>query len=204
MSSTNRGYDRHKVDYYVTPKQPIKEFLGHFFEDCARSGVIDDVVDIGGRPDKCRWFDPCAGGDQYHDMSYPAVLRTEFSNDLDITTLDIRQDSRAEIKADYLTYKPDYEPDIIITNPPFYIAQAVIEKALTHVRDGGFVAVLLRLNFFGGKERKKFWDAQMPIITYVHQRRMSFTDDRKTDSIEYMHAVWQRGLEPEFTMLKII
>jgi hypothetical protein len=33
MSSTNRGYDRHKSDYYITPLEPIKEFLIEFEKD---------------------------------------------------------------------------------------------------------------------------------------------------------------------------
>lgn len=44
----------------------------------------------------------------------------------------------------------------------------------------------------------------MPVTAYVHNRRMSFTDDGKTDSIEYMHAVWKKGEKPEYTRLKII
>lgn len=32
MSSTNRGYDRHKSDYYVTPVDKIEEFLEAFVE----------------------------------------------------------------------------------------------------------------------------------------------------------------------------
>ena len=47
MSSTNRGYDRHTADYYVTPKQPIKDFLS-----------IEGIK----RPDRMNWLDPCCGG----------------------------------------------------------------------------------------------------------------------------------------------
>lgn len=64
--------------------------------------------------------------------------------------------------------------------------------------------MLLSLNFFGSNDRFKFFQRQMPIASYVHHRRFSFTNDNKTDSIEYMHAVWQKNNSPEFTMLKII
>lgn len=30
MSSTQRGYERHKSDYYVTPINKIKDFLNEF------------------------------------------------------------------------------------------------------------------------------------------------------------------------------
>ena len=48
-------------------------------------------------------LDPCAGGDSVHDMSYPIAL-IESCGALNIETIDIRIDSRAEIKADYLTH----------------------------------------------------------------------------------------------------
>lgn len=193
MSSTNRGYERHKTDYYITPKSCIKEFFKHF--------SLDILFEGGG---KARWLDPCSGGDEKHGMSYADAIKEEFNPQV-LDTIDIRQDSRAMIKEDYLLWdKCGKEYDIIITNPPFYGAQPIITKALADVREGGYVVMLLRLNFFGSKARKKFFEKQMPVWAYVHHRRMSFTDDGKTDSIEYMHAVWQKGINPEFTKLKII
>lgn len=191
MSSTNRGYNRHATDYYITPQECIKQFLTEFKKD---------------NPDIAQtklWLDPCAGGDDNNAMSYPAVIYREFDT-INIKTLDIREDSRAEIKADYLTHKLEYKPNVVITNPPFYLAKEIIQKALNDVADNGFVIMLLRLNFFGSKERKQFLQDNMPVATYVHSRRMSFTADKKTDSIEYMHAVWQKGVSPTFTKLKII
>ena len=32
----------------------------------------------------------------------------------------------------------------------------------------------------------------MPKYIFVHHQRMSFTEDKKTDSIEYAHFVWQK------------
>jgi len=202
MSSTNRGYQRHKVDFYVTPQNCIKEFLSYWLNDL-NGEFHDDILDIGGRPDRARWLDPCAGGDAKHQMSYPTVIKREF--DPEIATIDYREDSLAERKEDYLLadITPDYY-DVIITNPPFYIAREVIEKALKDVKTDGYVVMLLRLNFFGSNERLAFWEKQLPTWAYVHHRRFSFTDDGKTDSIEYMHAVWQKGADPAFTMLKVI
>ena len=64
--------------------------------------------------------------------------------------------------------------------------------------------MLLRLNYFGGKVRKELWEKQMPKYCFVHHKRISFTDDRKTDSIEYAHFVWQKGHNEQFTQLKVI
>jgi hypothetical protein len=203
LSSTNRSNARkkHISDYYITPINKILDFLHEFnkYEDI----FVKQGRDKNGRPYPLI-LDPCAGGDANHPMSYPVALQQIGINPDNIITIDIRQDSRADIKEDYLEIDCPGDFDVIITNPPFNLAREIIEKALNDVNDGGFVIMLLRLNFFGGKLRKDMWDRQMPKYAFVHNRRMSFTDDGKTDSIEYMHAVWQKGHYPEFTQLKVI
>ncbi len=194
MSSTNRGYDRHVGDFYVTPHEAVKTFLDHFKKDL-ESSMRDEFAD-------CYWLDPCAGGDEKHEMTYPTVISSELG--INVKTIDIREDSKAELKVDYLKTELDYAPKFIITNPPFYLAKEIIIKALKDVQMGGYVIMLLRLNFFGSKDRFQFFKEHMPLLTYVHHRRFSFTDDKKTDSIEYMHAVWKKGDNPEFTKLKVI
>lgn len=120
-----------------------------------------------------------------------------------IFTIDIREDSLAEIKGDYLEQPPG-DFDLIITNPPFALASEIIEKALSDVKEGGWVVMLLRLNFLEGKKRKMFWDKYMPKYVFVHHRRMSFTKDGKTDSVAYAHYCWQKGNYPEFAQIKVI
>lgn len=195
MSSTNRSKlskeeREKKKDYYVTPVNKILEFIDEIvvYEEDIFEGVI---------------LDPTSGGDLNHLMSYPEALkRCGYTN---VKTIDIREDSLAELKADYLTYKLPYKPHTIITNPPFNIAEQIIKKSLNDVEIGGYVVMLLRLNFFGGKARMKFWnEVGLPKYAFVHHRRLSFTDDGNTDSIEYAHFVWQKGYESDFTMLKVI
>ena len=188
MSSTLRGYDRHKSDYYITPIKQIVKFLNEFQKIEKINGVI---------------LDPCAGGDKEHTMSYPAALK-EIGVKNKIKTVDIRKDSRAEIKNDYLKLDCEGLFDIIITNPPFNIARKIIDKSLNDVKEGGFVIMLLRLNYFGSQKRFDLWNKHLPKYCFVHHKRMSFTDDGKTDSIEYCHMVWQKGHNPEFTKLKVI
>lgn len=205
MSSTNRGDARntHISDFYVTPQECILQFFGNWIDDLMGE-YHDDMLSVGTNPELAKWLDPCAGGDKTHLMSYPEVIKKEFNPEI-IKTLDIREDSLAEKKGDYLTTKiKENYYDVIITNPPFNIAREIIEKALEDVKENGYVVMLLRLNFFGSNQRFDFWEKQLPTWAYVHHRRMSFTDDGKTDSIEYMHAVWQKGANPAFTMLKVI
>lgn len=200
MSSTNRGYDRHKSDYYVTPLDPIREFLAAFLRAESEGPNYIKIID---QPDKALWFDPCAGGDAQRPMSYPAVIK-ELFDPYRLYSMDIREDSLADIKGDYLKAKMKIKPDIIITNPPFYLAKEIVEKALHDVAESGYVIMLLRLNFLGSKSRYEFWQNHPAKYIFVHHQRMSFTPGGGTDSIEYAHFVWQRGHEPEFMRLEVI
>lgn len=190
MSSTNRSRarDEHIADYYITPIAEIEKFLKEF------NKIYGYQLNFG------NILDPCAGGDKDTPMSYPEALKAYSSK---ISTIDIRQDSRAAIKADYLLTDCKKQYDLIITNPPFNIALDIIEKALDDVRPGGIVVMLEKLNFFGSKERKPFWDKHLPEYSFIHHKRMSFTG-HGTDSIEYCHMVWRKGYNPEFTLQKVI
>lgn len=223
MSSTNRSNarDEHVADYYVTPQKDVELFL---------KKAIDVIPDF---EDKLLFgyiVDPCGGGNSeikdengikelYHPMTYPTVIKKLTGCDTD--TYDIREDSLAEHKCDYLTTKLDYKPDVVITNPPFNQAVSIIEKAIDDVEDDGYVIMLLRLNFFGSKERESFFAEYMPEYCFVHHVRIGFLDKKdsngyvildndgnakrgSTDSIEYCHMVFHKGVKPEFTKLYYI
>lgn len=175
MSSTNRNNTRHGADYYVTPIPAIMDFLnawGH-------------TIYVGDRI-----LDPCAGGDDVNPMSYPEALRRYYGQSLQVDTVDIREDSRAEIKADYLNWQPPAAYSLVITNPPFNLALPIIQKAIQDIKPTGKVVMLLRLNFLGGQERSKWLRQNMPEQIFVHSKRMKFLNTAGTDSIEYAHFVW--------------
>lgn len=142
MSSTNRTNARnsHISDYYVTPIKDIDTFLSE----------LDKVIDVN----KNRLIlDPAAGGlvsdtGQIKDyMSYPTALYNHYGDVIKVETIDIRNNSLAAYKADYLKLGISAQPNIIITNPPFALALEFIQKALEDVADDGYVIMLLRLNF---------------------------------------------------------
>lgn len=194
MSSTKRGTKREVSDYYKTPVLAIMDFLREFLADHPHLCFDGKYI-----------LDPCAGGADLETMSYPeALLKYVYKEPISIETMDIREDSRARTKADYLKTKIDYWPDVIITNPPFSLALAIIDKALVDVKQGGLVIMLLRLNFFGSRERSEWFLKHMPLYCYVHSKRMKFREGSGTDSIEYMHAVWQKGNYPKFTQMRVI
>ena len=201
MSSTNRTTARssHPSDYYITPVKDIKLFLKNF----------NEVVKINWENELI--LDPCTGGDSINDMSYPLAIQNYIGKEaieLDIDTIDIRKDSKANKITNYLLLNVDNtyqrKPSVIITNPPFRISKEIIQKSLTDVKDNGWVIMLLRLNFFGSKQRKPFWDEFMPRYVFVHHKRICFTQNGSTDSIEYAHFCWQKGNYPQFAELKVI
>lgn len=196
MSSTNRKDVRIDNDYYGTPLNVVREFLTEW--------TSDNLINLK----KLRILDPCAGGSEINPMSYPEVLIKDFKvNPENIDTIDLRENSLAELKEDYFGYFPDEKYDLIITNPPFSMAIEFITKALTQVKEGGYVVMLLRLNYLGSKKRKTFYDVNFPESLYVHHKRISFIREGQksgTDSIEYAHFVWEKGTHNKSAKLFLI
>lgn len=216
MSSTNRGAVRDASDFYVTPIPAVELFLREWAKD---EPGLKTVVSV---------LDPCAGGTMRDGkivvpMSYPEAIHAcpgLFHPSATLTTFDIRGDSLASTVGDWLARAPSsLRPNLVITNPPFSLAPQFISKGLGEVAQGGFVVMLLRLNFYGSKERRAQFLCDpplgfgMPVFCYVHSERMKFNlhrldlppeKRRATDSIEYAHFVWQKGNTPKFTKLRII
>lgn len=194
MSSTNRGYNRHKSDYYVTPKNDVRIFLNHFTKI---NDISNDLFQ------DFKFLDPCCGGDKLNDPTYLSVIK-ELYDPKKIIGIDIREDSKADIKTDFIkNYQPNEKYDIIISNPPFYLAEEFIEKSMELTEYGGYIILLLRLNFFGSKKRKPIFEKNMPHSCYVHHKRISFMNGA-TDSIEYAHFIWQKGVNNDYCKTYVI
>ncbi|QWF33739.1 SAM-dependent methyltransferase [Pseudoalteromonas sp. SiA1] len=188
MSSTNRGTQRNADDYYVTPHWLIEDFLAAFSENNILVCSPDEDP---------RVLDPSAGGCEQYPMSYPTVLEEE---GFIVESWDIREDSRANLTGVNFLNVPSYESrkyDMIITNPPFNLAQEFTEHALEMVKEGGLVIMLQRLNWLGSQKRKPMWQKLPLAAVYVHSKRPGFDPLKpsKTDSTEYAHFVFSKGYE---------
>ena len=91
----------------------------------------------------------------------------------------------------------EWEGDII-TNPPYSFAQEFVERALEVVRDGGKVAMFLKLTFLEGKKRKGMFAKHPPKRVYVFSSRIACAkggDFRSTQSsaVAYAWFVWEKG-----------
>ena len=188
MSSTNRGTQRNADDYYVTPHWLIEDFLAAFSENC-RFNFDEQAYPL--------LLDPSAGGCDKYEMSYPTVLE---KHGFTVESWDIREDSRASLKGvNFLNVPSALLPKygMIITNPPFNVAQEFTEHALEMVKEGGLVIMLQRLNWLGSQKRKPMWQKLPLAAVYVHSKRPGFDPQKpsKTDSTEYAHFVFCKGHE---------
>jgi hypothetical protein len=93
------------------------------------------------------------------------------------------------------TYRVD-GPTLVVGNPPFSLAHEHISAGLDYLLPGSHICFLLKLNFFGGKERERvFWrQGQLryliPIIgrpTFVKGEKAS------NDTNEYGVFIWEVG-----------
>lgn len=135
------------------------------------------------------------------DMSYPSVLQEWW---MKVVSNDLREDSPSMYHSDFLKATWENLYDLIITNPPFAIAQEIIQKSLQVCKEWGYVVMLLRLNYIGSNDRANFWKKNKPYAIYADNKRMSFTPDKWTDSIEYAHFVWKKWYNPDFAKFYIL
>lgn len=114
ISSTNghNAENRHISDYYVTPVKDIELFLSSLAETIELDWNNIRILDLcgGGNP---RVSDSKGIREIEHQMSYPLAIRNTFG-ECNIDTYDIRQDSYAEHKEDYLRAELDYQPEIFL------------------------------------------------------------------------------------------
>jgi len=67
--------------------------------------------------------------------------------------------------------------DLILTNPPFSLAQEFIEKAIS---ESDTVCMLQRVNYLGSQARKEFWNKNPPTHMFVLANRPKFISRCKT------------------------
>ena len=81
--------------------------------------------------------------------------------------------------------------DFVVTNPPFSLASSILPLAYEHARVG--VAFLLRLSYLEPCRDRADWLVQHPLTKLIVLPRISFTGDRKTDSVTCGWFVWIKG-----------
>jgi hypothetical protein len=157
MSSTNRGSVRPESDYYGTPEGAFRPLL-HLLPH-----------------DRVYW-DPACGDWRLIRWMEDAGL-TAYGSDIEPKEMGTHT-------IDFLT--DDTRREIIITNPPFSLAQEFVQHAMDHAPE---VLMLLRLNFLGSIKRREWLRTHEPSALFVVTPRPSFTGGG-TDSCEYAWFYW--------------
>jgi hypothetical protein len=181
MSSTNRGAIRNESDFYRTPLialEPLKEIIGNKRYSCI--------------------LEPCAG-----DGAIVKYLRWLYGVSSSIVACEINEDHRNSLFeaganivriGDFLNF--DFSiSDLIITNPPYGIAQEIVEHCFKVAMVDAEIIMLLRLGFLGSKKRSEFWKNHPVTQIYPLSKRPSFTGNGN-DSADYAWYVWSTRRQP--------
>lgn len=175
MSATNRGAKRVDSDFYATPESVVRNFLKHHhlqkgdvLECTAGNGNISKIIK-----------------EIYPKMKLDAVELREGEKE------SLEEIADKVFISDFLEWKPNKNKKYrtIITNPPYSIAQEVIERCFEIADEETEIIMLLRVNFLGSQKRFDFWQKHPLSSLYVMSKRPSFTG-KGTDATEYAWFVW--------------
>lgn len=95
--------------------------------------------------------------------------------------------------ADFLEWEPAQQFDLIVSNPPYYLAEKIIRRAWEMLTYYGEMIMLLRLAFQAGVNRSNGLWQDCPLKAVgVCARRPSFYDNG-TNGTDYGIFYWQKG-----------
>jgi len=172
------------LDRYDTPPKPVRRFLAAWVP-----------IAYAHRRRPANVWEPAAGAG-----NFLAPLRERFPK-AHIKASDIEPRCTAAGEIDFLDcHISGY--DLIITNPPFRLAEQFVRHGLKLVEPKGYVVMYLRAGFEQAKCRNNFFEEFMPYQTWTCRERPQFTGPaakKGTDSAFYKWFVWRKGYHPEYT-----
>ncbi len=185
MAGGNPANGRVENDFYATNPKAVKMLLDEY----AFNGE--------------RWLEPCVG--QGHISK---TISEIYNNDVIIDGIDLVDRGFPDtIVADFLTYESDNKYDVVISNPPFSLAQEFIEKGLSLLKDKGQMAMFLKIQFLEAGKRKEFFEKYPPKYIYVFRDRMATWNNGNEINPEtgkkwattMCHAwfIWEKGSKTE-------
>ena len=186
MTATGRRDARVADDNYPTPAWCVHRLLDElpwlrerqtYLEPCAGAGAILRAFDThrAARLSPRRWIVVEKRAEELPALSSLVPLDNIAIGS--ILSPDVKRWVLERVLGSYV--------DVAITNPPFAIAQDVIDACLSLA---GYVAVLLRTNFLASEARAEFM-RKCPPDVYQLPNRPAFVNG-KTDSTEYAWFVW--------------
>ena len=186
IAGGNPEHGRVENDYYATNPKAVEmlferyEVRGNtFLEPCVGGGHIAKAVDK-------------LIGDKLEETTYLDIVDRGYPN---------------TIVKDFLQYKTNKRYDIIISNPPYSLAQEFIEKSLSLLSSKGHCIMFLKLQFLEGAKRKEFFEKYPPKFIYVFRNRMATwnsgnefdpnTGKRWATTMCHAWFIWEKGSNTE-------
>lgn len=169
--------ERSPFDYYPTNEEHIREALNLIETTPA------NILDIG------------------HGAGAWGIQARDRWQHAHITGVDIRADAHPPaqvynrvITGDFIELSAKIgQYELIIANPPYSIAQDIVNAAYFNMKKGGYMVMLLRLAFLASRSRyPDFWQ-RPPLLVSVCVDRPSFTPDGKGFPDDFAFYVWRRG-----------
>lgn len=99
---------------------------------------------------------------------------------------------------DFLACNKEWDGDIV-TNPPYNLASAFVNKAMELIKPGYKLAMLLKITFLEGKGRRELFKKYPPKVIYVSTSRFAcvkngnFTNNSNASAVCYAWFVWEKG-----------
>lgn len=88
----------------------------------------------------------------------------------------------------------DWSGENIIGNPPFYLLDRVLAKIGED--NPASALILMRIGVLAGAKRAPLWRQAPPRALFFLSSRPSFTGDGRTDSADYVWALWWPAAPP--------
>lgn len=142
-------------------------------------------------------WEPCCGGGH--------LAKVFSAHGYDVTATDLVDRGYGRGGVNFLDPSITKWDGSIITNPPFSIAQEIIDKALEIIPDGQKVCMFLRVLFLEGQRRRALFEKYPPKKVWVTSRRIicAKNGDFKSNTggaQAYMWAIWVKGYNGETTI----
>jgi hypothetical protein len=175
MGERHSEFDRDKNDFYVEPSWCVDRLLARY-------------------PEITSLHDPCCGRGTIVDA---ALKRGVIATGADIVD---RARGRFPVK-DFLS---DQKPQCaIVTNPPFKLAEQIVERAMNVVDDWGLIAIIAQAKFLSSQGRFPLFDHPSMEKVIIFSRRPSMPPGemleqlgescRRNGSIDFAWMVWRVG-----------
>ncbi len=183
MSSTNRGSNRAKSDFYATPIPVIENLFNHY-------KIKDGNI-----------LEPSAG-----NGNFIKVIKNKYNNH--ITAIEIRKEEKKILNTyadeviinNFLEWEANKQFATIIGNPPYSLALEFIKKCFEISNNDTEIIMLLRTAFLESQKRYEFWQKHPVNKLYVLSKRPSFTG-KGTDATSYSWFIWDNSGKQEIKVI---